>query len=544
MLTVNKLSKNYGTFSVLKEISFTINAGEKTGLIGPNGCGKSTLLRILAGLESPDSGSFHFNPPNLRFGYLPQGGNLPEEMTFAEYVQKIQGDLPALTRRLETLAKKLSSGIASLPLQDEYDRLLEKIEEATIAESRTTALLHSFGLDALSGSLKPSSLSGGQKTRLNLVGLLLKEPRLLLLDEPTNHLDPVMLEWLENWINQSHCGVMIVSHDRVFLDRVIHTIFELDARTHELRAFPGNYSAYLDQKEEERERHWQEYTDQQEEIRQLTEAARHVRSIAKFRIGGKADTGDKFAKAYFANRGLRTIKRAKNIEARVEKLLNEDRIDKPRDSWSMKMEFTGIAESSRNVLVLDHLVVGYGTTTILKDLNAAVRFGERITLSGENGCGKTTLLRTIAGLLPALSGNCRLGPGVIPGFLTQEQENLQPGNNALETLQLSRSIPETEARAYLHKYLFANDEVFTLVKNLSWGQRVRLSLACLVINGCNFLLLDEPLNHLDISSRAQFEQALGDFDGAVLAVTHDRYFIERFAHRKWLIENGTLGEVS
>jgi ATP-binding cassette subfamily F protein 3 len=495
-------------------------------------------------LESPDSGSFHFNPVNLRLGYLPQGGNLPEEMTFAECVQKIQGDLPALTLRLEMLSQKISSGISPLPLQDEYDRLLKKIEGAMAAKSRTAALLNSFGLESLPGSLKLAGLSGGQKTRFNLVGLLLQDPQLLLLDEPTNHLDPAMLEWLENWIKQSRCGIVIVSHDRAFLDRVIHTIFELDGKTHELRTYSGNYSSYQDQKEEENEHLWQDYTDQQEEIRHLTEAARHVRSIAKFRKGGKADTGDKFAKAYFANRGLQTVKRAKNIEARVEKLLNEYHIDKPRGSWAMKMEFADVTESSRNVLVLDHLTIGYGNSPILEDLNGVIRYGERITLSGENGCGKTTLLRTIAGFLPALSGNCRLGPGAIAGFLTQEQENLQLEQNALDTLQRTRTMPETEARTYLHKYLFADDEVFTAVRNLSWGQRVRLSLACLVISGCNFLLLDEPLNHLDISSRAQFEHALGDFDGTVMAVTHDRYFIDRFANRKWLIKNGALREVA
>jgi ATPase subunit of ABC transporter with duplicated ATPase domains len=349
-----------------------------------------------------------------------------------------------------------------------------------------------------------------------------------------------MLEWLEDWLLNSRCGVLIVSHDRTFLEMVTDTTFEIDPRTHTLTAYAGNYSAYLAQKEEEQARQKQEYSDQQEEIRQLTDAARRIRGIAVFRKGGKADTGDKFAKAFFANRGLATIKRAKNIEARVERLLNEDHIIKPRASWQMKMEFKGVSESGRDVLVLDHLTIGYGDTPILTDLNAVIRYGNRVALSGENGCGKTTLLRTVVGVLPPLFGLCRMGASVIPGFLTQEQENLLPEDNALLTLQRTASLPESDARAYLHKYLFTNDEVFTPVKNLSWGQRVRLSLACLVAGGCNFLLLDEPLNHLDLPSRAQFERALVDFSGTVLAVTHDRYFTARFATRLWHITKGQL----
>jgi ATP-binding cassette subfamily F protein 3 len=540
MLTAHHLSKTYGITPVLSEVSFSINPAEKIGLVGPNGCGKTTLLRILAGLEPADGGSVQFNPPSVRVGYLPQGGNLPADLTLGDYLQQMQGNLPVLTTRLELLASHLAADPGSPSLQQEYDQVLADLADSSDAATRTPTLLASFGLDALPASLSLASLSGGQKTRLNLVGLLLRDPRLLLLDEPTNHLDPVMLEWLEDWLLNSRCGVLIVSHDRTFLEMVTDTTFEIDPRTHTLTAYAGNYSAYLAQKEEEQARQKQEYSDQQEEIRQLTDAARRIRGIAVFRKGGKADTGDKFAKAFFANRGLATIKRAKNIEARVERLLNEDHIIKPRASWQMKMEFKGVSESGRDVLVLDHLTIGYGDTPILTDLNAVIRYGNRVALSGENGCGKTTLLRTVVGVLPPLFGLCRMGASVIPGFLTQEQENLLPEDNALLTLQRTASLPESDARAYLHKYLFTNDEVFTPVKNLSWGQRVRLSLACLVAGGCNFLLLDEPLNHLDLPSRAQFERALVDFSGTVLAVTHDRYFTARFATRLWHITKGQL----
>lgn len=544
MLSVHHLSKSYGITLVLYDVSFNINLGEKIGLVGPNGCGKTTLLRILAGLESADSGSFQFNPPSLRFGYLPQGGNLPANVTLGDYLQRMQGNLPELNARLEMVAACLALESSSPSLQKEYDDLLAEITQASSSAARTLPLLASFELESLPDSLPLSALSGGQKTRLNLVGLLLQDPHLLLLDEPTNHLDPAMLAWLEDWLLNSRCAALIVSHDRVFLDNVTSTTFEIDPLTHTLSAYAGNYSAYLAQKEEERDHQWQEYSDQQEQIRQLTNAARHIRGIAVFRKGGKADTGDKFAKAYFANRGLATIKRAKNIEARIDRLLHEDHIEKPRASWQMKMDFAGVPESGRDVLLLDHLTIGYGDTPIVADLNAVIRFGERVVLTGANGSGKTTLLRTAAGILSPLSGRCRLGASVLPGYLTQEQENLRPADNALITLQRAASLPETEARAYLHKYLFANDEVFTPVKNLSWGQRVRLSLACLVAGGCNFLLLDEPLNHLDLPSRSRFEQALAHFKGTVLVVTHDRYFTTRFASRIWHLENGSMSDTS
>ncbi|PKN89548.1 MAG: hypothetical protein CVU45_07080, partial [Chloroflexi bacterium HGW-Chloroflexi-7] len=365
MLVVHHLSKSYGISPVLTDVSFAINPGEKIALVGPNGCGKTTLLRILAGQEKPDSGSYQLNPPDLCVGYLPQGGNFNSDETLADFIRRTEGDLPGLSLQLEELANQLMQSPLNTGLQRQYDAVLAQIEERSCSAAGAPSVLASLGLDHLPGDLSLSALSGGQKTRLSLASILLANPKLLLLDEPTNHLDFEMLEWLESWLKHSRCAVLVVSHDRTFLDQVAETILELDATTHMLKAYPGNYSDYLEQKEAEQARHWQEYTDQQAEIRELTKAARHVRSIATFKKGGKADTGDKFAKAFFANRSLATVKRAKNIEARVEKLLNEDRIDKPRSSWQMKMDFTSAPESGRDVLILEDLSIGYGDTVIL-----------------------------------------------------------------------------------------------------------------------------------------------------------------------------------
>jgi ATP-binding cassette subfamily F protein 3 len=266
----------------------------------------------------------------------------------------------------------------------------------------------------------------------------------------------------------------------------------------------------------------------------------HYRGIATFRKGGKADTGDKFAKGFFANRGLATVKRAKSIEKRVEHLLTDEKVDKPRDSWQMKMEFNGTPASSRLVLALDDLTIGYGEKVILAHLEQALGFGERAVLIGANGSGKSTLLRTITGRLPALGGRVRLGPSVRIGLMAQEQEELSPALTVLQTVQNIAALNETNARAFLHKFLFSGDEAFLPVSQCSFGMRSRLALACLVASGCNFLLLDEPLNHLDLPSRNQFERALASFDGTILAVVHDRYFIQRFATRVWEIKENVL----
>ena len=543
MLTVHHLTKSFGITPLFENCSFTIHPGEKMGLVGPNGCGKTTLLRILTGDEPADSGVVTLNPPGLRIGYLPQGIRLETCETIHSYTQKTCGDLLALSAQLADLAAQLASQPDRHELQQQYDALLEEIAAADSSAAQMQPILASLGLDHLDPSLPAAALSGGQKTRLGLAGILLSSPRLLLLDEPTNHLDLQMLEWLESWLLHSAAGALIVSHDRVFLDRVVTQILEMDPQAKTVRAYPGNYTSYLEQKEVEHTRHLQEYSDQQDEIRRLTNAARHLRGIATFKKGGKADSGDKFAKGFFANRSLETVKRARSVEERVEKLLTTEHIDKPRTHWQMKMEFNGTAESGRDVLVMQELSIGYDGIPLLSHISQTVRFGDRLALTGPNGCGKTTLLRTAAGILPPLAGKCRLGAGVKAGYMRQEQEELDPVYTVLETLQRSTSLPETEARAFLHKYLFSGDDVFLHVGELSFGQRSRLSLACLVASGCNFLLLDEPLNHLDLPSRSRFEQALAGFEGTILTVVHDRYFLQRYATRVWEVKQGIIVEV-
>ena len=539
MLTAHHLHKSYGIQPLLQDISFSVSNNERIGLIGPNGCGKTTLIRLLAGIEQPDSGTVTSTRPHLRIGYLAQGMDFAPGQTFHSALGLASVSQTELESEVASLASALSANPSDSTIQTQYDSTLQQLSTFNLQPS---SILAPLGLADFPLDTPVSHLSGGQKTRLLLARVLLEEPHLLLLDEPTNHLDIEMLEWLEEWLNRFQGAALIVSHDRAFLDNTVTSILELDPSTHGLRSYPGNYGDYLEQKMNEREKQAQAYQDQQDEITQLRSAAVHIRGLTKMKKGGKADGGDTFATGFFGNRATKNVAgRAKHVEARIEKLLTEDRIEKPKQNWQMKLDFGAPEHQSKDVMVTELLNIGYTPDRpLLENITLHIRAGQRIALTGPNGCGKTTLIRTIAGKLNPLAGRLRLGATVKLGYMTQEQELLNPAFTALQTIQSVAPFNETEARNFLHYFLFKGDDALRPSSSLSFGERARLQLGTLVAQGCTFLLLDEPINHLDIPSRARFEEALARFKGTILAVVHDRYFIDRFASDVWTVKDGQI----
>lgn len=550
MLHVTNISKSYGVETVLSNLSFSINHGERVGLIGPNGAGKTTLLNIIAGVEPPDQGHVRLDPPQTSLGYLPQALTFDEGETVAETLRQATIDHSTAWEMMQRCAAQMAQAdeaeVAALTAA--YADAEAQFEAAGgyDLDSRLEKILAGLDLADLPRDRPVAHLSGGQKTRLGLARLLIRQPRLLLLDEPTNHLDIEALIWLEDWLRAYDGAALIVSHDRTFLDEIISRTLVIETPAGTLRQVAGNYSDYLATLERERAQQWQAYQAQQSEIAALRQAAHQRREQAKFRRGGKADTNDKFAKAYFGNRSAGTLGRAKQLERRLELLQSDERIDKPGQEWQLKVDFAEDASGARQVLTLDNVAMGFNDQLLFSQVNLTLTHGERIVLTGPNGSGKTTLLRLIAGELKPTAGEIRLGRGVKLGYLAQEQEVLDPSSTPYDTIRQVTSeqgLTQGEARRFLHQFLFAGDEVFIPIAQLSFGERSRLMLALLVAQQCNFLLLDEPVNHLDLPSREQFESALIQFPGTVLTVVHDRRFIERVATGRWALHERRIERV-
>jgi ATP-binding cassette, subfamily F, member 3 len=555
MLTAHNLKKSFDSKILFDNISFSLNPGERMGLVGPNGCGKTTLLRILAGAEAPTGGHIS-RDPHLRTGYLPQGFEPDPADTISAIVGRTAGDPAALESELAAAAGALAACPDNPSLSDAYDDLLRRIELAETG--RTADILAGLGLDGIDPNLPARYLSGGQKTRLALALILLNDPQLLLLDEPTNHLDIGMLEWLEEWLTDSPCATLIVSHDRTFLDHTVTRILEMEPRPNHgevisrVSEYSGNYSDYLAQREAEIEKQWSTFNDQQMEIgrmekdvarvkAQAAQAEKAVRTLNKSGSKMPSDVRSKGFKSHERRMAKKVAKKATSREKKLERYLEDDeRVERPQRATQIKIAFDETPHLGRSVIQLSNLSVGYDPAApLLRDLRLQVEARQRVVISGPNGSGKTTLLRSLAGQLAPLAGEVRLGPTVRLGYITQDQSGLDPTHSALEAVQHAFTNP-TQARSFLASFLFRGDEALKPISLLSYGQRARLALARLVAESCNCLLLDEPINHLDIASREQFEQALVQFNGAILAVVHDRYFIERFADIIWWVEGGSV----
>ena len=538
MLSAHGIELSFGAHTLIHDLSFDLVPGDRLGLVGPNGCGKTTLLRVLAGETRPERGHVS-RAASERIGVLAQGWDPDPELPLGEVLARVDGPPRDLLAELETLSARLAESPEDPALQARYDEVVAALAHPRPPD-RLPSVLARLDLDQLDPDRPAATLSGGEKTRLALALLLLEEPAVLLLDEPTNHLDVAALSWLEDWLSAFDGTVVVASHDRTFLDRVCTRILAIDPLTCTARAYAGDYSTYREAVDTEQRKQWQAWREQEEEIRRVRrdihrtkEQARHVEITTKPNQPSVRRLAKKVAK------------KAKSREKKLDRYLaSEERVEKPGRSWDMLVDWGERRYLGRSVLTLDRLSVGFpGTAPLLAELDLRVDADARVAITGPNGSGKTSLLRTIAGELAPLAGQLRLGASVAAGMLAQEQETLDPDRSALAHVQAIAPQPETEARAFLHHFLFTGDAPLRPAGLLSYGERSRLALALLVAGGANLLLLDEPTNHLDIPSRERFEQALSGFEGAVLAVSHDRYFVERFATERWELADGRVRRV-
>ncbi len=534
MLQVHQAAKYYGVQTILENITFSINPEDRVGLVGPNGSGKSTLLRILTGEEAPDQGSV-FLAPGANLGYLPQGLELDLEDSVGAYIRAGMAGFQEAYQQVEMFTRLLESDHTQ-PVLDAYGEALSRFEAlgGFGVEHKIDTVLEGLGLGEVAQEERMRHLSGGQRTRVGLARLLVAEPSILLLDEPTNHLDIEALEWLEGFLTTYRGAVLIVSHDRRFLDQSVRRILELDPDKHTLREYPGNYSEYQEMKAREIEKQWGEWKDQQTETRRLEQDIRQTKEHAlSTERGTNNDHMRRLAK--------KVAQRAKAKEKRLQRYLSaEERVERPNAEGSMRLAFSPNLRSGQMVISLSEVGMAFGERWLFQDVNQTLQYGERVALVGPNGAGKTTLLRLIMGEVMPTKGTVFVGPSVRIGYMPQQQEALDPRESALETIQHLAPMNETEMFTFLHYFLIQGDKVRLPTANLSYGERARLLLARLVVSGANCLLLDEPINHLDIPSRQQFETALEAFPGAVLVSVHDRAFIDRFATRLWRIKAGTL----
>ncbi|MCR5425644.1 MAG: ABC-F family ATP-binding cassette domain-containing protein [Lachnospiraceae bacterium] len=509
LLSCQNIRKEFVTGVVLSSVSFHIEAHEKAALVGINGAGKTTLLRILVGENPPDEGIVTLSK-GATLGYLAQDGAVLSDHTIYEELLSVKAELVETEHKLRECESKMkhTEGEALDALMELYARLTESFERAGgyAYRSELIGVLKGLGFEEADFDRSIATLSGGQKTRVALGKLLLDRPDLIILDEPTNHLDMSSIAWLETYLKSYPGAVLIVSHDRYFLDRVVTKIIELE--NGKSTVFNGNYTLYSEKKEQLRQAQLKAYMNQQQEIRHQEEVIEKLRSFNR----------------------EKSIKRA---ESREKMLAKVEVLERPTQlNAEMKLKLTPHRESGHDVLKVEGLTKGFGDHLLFSDVSFEITRGEHVAIIGDNGTGKTTLLKILNELERADEGEFTLGSHVEIGYYDQEHHVLHPEKTVFE--EISDEYPVmtiTEIRNTLAAFLFTGDDVFKLIRDLSGGERGRLSLAKLMLSDCNFLILDEPTNHLDLLSKEVLETAIRGYEGTVLYVSHDRYFINRTATR-------------
>ncbi len=527
VLSATDLTKAYGVDVILDSLSFHVNEGDRIGIVGANGAGKTTLLNILAGRDRADSGDF-FVSKDISIGYLRQKDDFDENSTLLEEVHRIYGRFEDMENEIHRLSDRIAELAAAGKTDDDgYHKALKRLGDLQDEYRNTGGFSYKSEMKGILNSMafgeeyydKPvHTLSGGERTRLALACLLMEGPELLFLDEPTNHLDIGMLKWLEQYLRSYKGTILMVSHDRYFLDQMATRIFDVERK--KLKSYEGNYTAFAEKKRLQREADFRAYGKQQDEIRRQEDIIRK-----------------------FKERGTEHL--AKRAASREKKLANMERLDRPEaELGTMKIHFRQEYKSGNDVLFAEGLSKAFGFGSNRRELFENVDFdikkGERICIVGPNGIGKTTLLRIMMGEISASEGYLKTGHNVTFGYYDQRQEMLDDSKTVMDEVHDSyRLYKDSEIRGILGRFLFTSDQAFIPVGSLSGGEKARLALLKLMLSGTNVLVLDEPTNHLDIDSKEVFEDALGDYPGTVIAVSHDRYFLNKVATR--IFELGPSG---
>lgn len=518
ILTASKITRSFGAEDIFWNVSVSIPHEAKIALVGPNGAGKTTLIRILIGQDSPSSGEIH-QARGLTIGYLPQEAEYAFDdgrQTVWDEMLTVFAALRAQEQTLRVMEAQMGASDAPADIIERYGVALDRFEHAGgyEYELRMRQVLEGLGFTAADSQMPIAHLSGGQKTRALLAKLLLRSPDLLVLDEPTNHLDIQAIEWLESQLVHWPGALLIVSHDRYFLDQVVNRVWELDFGG--VESYRGNYSAYVQQRAERAARRLAEYKSQQAFI---------------------AKEGE-FIRRHLA--GQRT-KEAQGRRKRLERLKRDRLLARPVENRTLKLRFGAARRSGDIILQTNELVVGYSSDApLFKASDIDFRRTECAALIGPNGTGKTTFLKTVLGQLPPLGGKLRLGASLEIGYFAQVHDDLNMESTVLDELLARHAMFNSEARNYLARFLFIGDDVLKMVGSLSGGERGRLALALLMRQNTNLLLLDEPSNHLDIPSQEVLETVLREFDGTILLVSHDRYLVSRLASQIWMLEGEHL----
>ena len=512
LLRVDRLKLMYGATEVLTDLTFQLEPRQRLGIVGANGSGKSSLLKAISGDVIPAAGSLTL-APRTRTAYLAQELEAgPHESVYADALHS-RPDILGLRQRLEGLEAAMAgaSGAEQAVLVEDYGEVQHEYErlDGYAYDNRVAEVLDGVGLSEADQELAPSALSGGQRRRLALAKLLLQDADLLLLDEPTNHLDLEAIEWLEGFLRLSRAGMLIVSHDRRFLEHTADDILELQAGSGEW--YPGNYRQYVRLRRERRAVQQKEYEAQQEYI------ARTEEFIRRYKAGQRA-------------------REARGRQTRLDRLA---RVEPPADDQQIRIRLKASVTSDL-IFQSDGLRLGYGKRELLTMPAFTINAGERIAIVGPNGSGKTSLLKALLGELRPLTGRVKTGPRVAMRYYDQHLADLDPNKTVLTELQDAFGLPEETLRTFLGRLLFHGDDAFKTIRSLSGGEKSRVALAKLMLDDAGLLLLDEPTNHLDIPAQEMLEEALQDFEGTIVFVSHDRYFIDAIATRLWSIEGGAV----